>query len=103
MYPYGARRAIAFGDGWMPHAARPQYGETSILDHLPAFREMAKAAGRDPDAIPITAWGPPAEPDALKRYRDAGVDRVIFSLASDDQDKTLAALDKLAAVMRQAG
>jgi len=103
MFPHGARRAIAFGDGWMPHVVRPQYGEKEILDHLPAFREMAKAAGRDPATIPITAWGPPSEPDVLKGYRDAGVERIIFSLASEDRDKTLAALDKLAAVMRQAG
>jgi probable F420-dependent oxidoreductase len=103
MYPFGARRAIAFGDGWMPHVTRPQYGETSILDHLPAFREMTKAAGRDPATLPITAWGPPAEPDVLKRYRDAGVDRIIFSLASEDNAKTLASLDRLAAVVRQAG
>ncbi len=102
MYPYGARRAIAFGDGWMPHAARPQYGESSILDHLPSFREMARAAGRDPAEIPITAFGPPAEPDILKRYRDAGVDRVIFSLPSEDKASTLATLDRLASVMRQA-
>jgi probable F420-dependent oxidoreductase len=102
MFPHGARRAIAFGDGWMPHVTRPAYGEKEILDHLPAFRDMAKAAGRDPAMLPITAWGPAAEPDVLKRYRDAGVARVIFSLPSEDKDKTLAALDKLAGVVRQA-
>ena len=101
MYPYGARRAIAYGDGWMPHATRPQYGGSDILAHLPAFREMAKAAGRDPATIPLTVFNPPAEPAALKRYQDAGVDRVIFSIASEDQAKTLATLDKLAAVVRQ--
>ena len=53
-------------------------------------------------SLPITAWGPAAEPDVLKRYRDAGVARVIFSLPSEDKDKTLAALDKLAGVVRQA-
>ncbi len=103
MYPYGARRAIAYGDGWMPHASRPAYGDADILAHLPAFREMVKASGRDPATIPITTFNPPAEPDALKRYRDAGVDRVIFSIASEDQEKTLATLDRLESVMRQAG
>jgi hypothetical protein len=39
----------------------------------------------------------------LKRYRDAGIERVVFSIASEDKDKTLATLDKLAAAMRQAG
>mgnify|MGYP003348342579 CR=1 FL=1 len=103
MFPYGARRAIAYGDGWMPHAKRPQYGESDVLEHLPAFREMTKAAGRDPASIPITTFNPPWEAEPLKRYRDAGVDRVIFSLASDDQAKTLETLDKLASVIRQVG
>ena len=101
-YPFGARRAVRFGDGWMPHATRPAYGENDILAHLPAFREMAKAAGRDLATIPITAFNPRAEPDNLKRYRDAGVDRVVFSIAAEAKDKTIATLDKLAAAMRQA-
>jgi alkanesulfonate monooxygenase SsuD/methylene tetrahydromethanopterin reductase-like flavin-dependent oxidoreductase (luciferase family) len=103
MYPHGARRAIAFGDGWMPHATRPEYRGRDILAHLPAFREMATSAGRDPVAIPITTFGTPADPDVLKRYRDAGIDRVVFSIASEDKDKTLTTIDKLAAAMRQAG
>jgi probable F420-dependent oxidoreductase len=101
-YPHGARRAIAFGDGWMPHATRPEYGGNDILAHLPAFRDMARSAGRDPAAIPITTFGTPAEPDVLKRYQDAGIDRVVFSIASEDKDKTLATLDKLAAAKREA-
>jgi len=103
MYPHGARRAIAFGDGWMPHAARQAYGANDILAHLPAFRDMARAAGRDPATIPITTFGTPSDPDTLKRYRDAGVERVVFSIASEDKDKTLATLDQLAAAVRQAG
>ncbi len=103
MYPHGARRAIAFGDGWMPHATRPQYGANDVLAYLPAFREMAASAGRDPVSIPITTFGTPADPDTLKRYRDAGVDRVVFSIGSDDTAATLATLDTLAAAMRRAG
>src|SRR5574339_693584 len=38
-YPYGARRAIAYGDGWVPHARRPTYGE--VLNLLPDFMKMA--------------------------------------------------------------
>jgi probable F420-dependent oxidoreductase len=102
MYPHGARRAIAFGDGWMPHARRPEYGEKDVLAHLPAFREMVKAAGRDPASMPVTTFGTPPELDLLKRYRDAGVARAVFSIGAEDQDKTLATLDKLASLVRQA-
>ena len=103
MFPHGARRAIAFGDGWVPHATRPEYGGSDILEHLPAFREMAKAAGRDPASIPTTTFNTPGDADTLKRFRDAGIDRVVFSLPSEAADKTLPTLDKLAAVMRQVG
>jgi len=103
MFPYGARRAIAFGDGWIPHANRPEYGDNDILVHLPAFRDMARSAGRDPATLPITTFGTPAEPDTLKRYQDAGVERVVFSIDSEDRDKTLATLDKLADAIRKTG
>ena len=50
-FPYGARRAIAYGDGWMPHARRPAYGDVIAL--LPEFRKMADGgrarSGEHPD------------------------------------------------------
>ena len=76
---------------------------TTRMSPPPLGAFASSYAGRDPAAIPITAFNPPAAPDTLKRYRDAGLERVIFSIASEDRDKTLATLDKLAAVMRQAG
>ena len=56
-FPHAARRAIAYGNGWIPHRARPQYGDVSAF--MPQFQEMARAAGRDPADIPVTLWGPP--------------------------------------------
>src|SRR5256714_4230738 len=38
-FPYGARRAIAFGDAWMPHPRRPTYGD--VLGLLPGLRTLA--------------------------------------------------------------
>ncbi|MFV0298211.1 MAG: LLM class F420-dependent oxidoreductase [Hyphomicrobiaceae bacterium] len=103
MFPYGARRAIKYGDGWVPHATRPEYGGADVLDHLPAFRQMARDAGRDPAELPITTFNTPPDPEILKRFRDAGISRIVFSIASEDKDKSLATLDKLAAAMRTAG
>ena len=96
------RRALAFGDGWVPHATRPEYGGDDVLAKLPDFRDMAKAAGRDPATIPITTFNTAGDPDTLKRFRDAGVSRVVFSVPSEEAPKTLAQLDKLAAAMRAA-
>ena len=55
--PHGARRALAYGDGWMPHAQPPDLRD--LLDKLPEFREMGKAAGR---TLPITAFGVEHDP-----------------------------------------
>src|SRR4029453_6024404 len=84
-YPYGARRPIAYGDGWVPHARRPTYGE--VLNLLPDFKKMATEAGRDPASIPITIFGVAEDPDLIKRYRDAGVARLVFNLPPAQADE----------------
>ena len=100
-YPYGARRAIAYGDGWMPHARRPAYGEVIAL--LPEFRKMATEAARDPATIPITIFGVQDDLDLIKRYRDAGVARLIFDLPPAKAEEVLPRLDHCAVLMRRAG
>jgi probable F420-dependent oxidoreductase len=97
-FPYSARRAVRYGDGWIPQATRGSYSE--IAELIPEFRKMATAAGRDPDHIQITVWFPKQDPDLMKRYRDLGVSRVVFNLDSEKADKILPVLDKLAALMR---
>jgi alkanesulfonate monooxygenase SsuD/methylene tetrahydromethanopterin reductase-like flavin-dependent oxidoreductase (luciferase family) len=98
-FPYGARRAIAYGDGWVPHARRPAYGD--VLAKLPEFRTMAVEAGRDPATLPITVFGVAEDADLIKRYRDAGVARLLFNLPSAKADEVLPVLDRCAALMRQ--
>jgi len=96
-FPYAAKRAIAYGDGWIPHKARPQYGD--VADFLPEFRKMAKEAGRDPASIPITIWGATEDRDLLRRYQDLGVSRVIVTLPSKPADALLGRLDRWAALI----
>jgi len=98
-YPYGAKRAIQYGDGWLPHARRPAYGE--VLGLFPEFRKLATAAGRDPATIPITVFGVAPDADLIKRYRDAGVARIILNLPAAKADEVLPVLDRGAALMRQ--
>jgi probable F420-dependent oxidoreductase len=85
--PYAAKRALDYGDGWLPHAHRPTY---KLLDRLPEFREMEKAAGR---SIPISAFGVEHDADAWAAYEDAGIERIIISMESELADAVLPKLD----------
>jgi probable F420-dependent oxidoreductase len=98
-FPFGARRALRYGDGWMPHRTRSQYADVQAL--LPKFREMAAEAGRDPASVPITIWGARENLDLLKRDRDDGVSRLVVSLDSGKADTILPELDRWATLIRQ--
>ncbi len=98
-FPYSARRAIRYGDGWIPQAARSHYSE--IAEMIPRFREMAHEAGRDPKSIEITVWFPKQDADLMKRYQELGVSRVVFNLESEKADTNLPIMDNWAALMRQ--
>src|SRR5207245_11742916 len=86
-FPYGARRAIAYGDGWMPHARRPEYGD--VIKLLPDFQKLVAESGRDPATLPITVFGGPEDKDLIKRYDDAGVARLVFNLNPAKADEVL--------------
>lgn len=95
-FPQGARRALRYGDGWIPIT-----GRAPIHEALAKFREMAKEAGRDPASVPVTAFAAPEDPDEIRRLRDLGVVRVVVSLESEKEDAILPVLDRWAALMRQ--
>jgi probable F420-dependent oxidoreductase len=100
-FPFGARRALRYGDGWMPHRTRGQYADVQAL--LPKFREMAAEAGRDPASVPITIWGAKENLDLLKRDRDDGVSRLVVSLDSGKADTIVPELDRWATLIGQLG
>jgi len=100
-FPFGARRALRYGDGWMPHRTRSSYADVQAL--LPKFREMAAEAERDLASVPITIWGAKENLDLLKRDRDDGVSRLVVSLDSGKADTILPELDRWATLIRQLG
>ncbi|MFL5254140.1 MAG: LLM class F420-dependent oxidoreductase [Rhodopila sp.] len=101
-YPHGARRAVRYGNGWIPLAGRPsQYGD--VFDFVPKFREMLKEAGRDEASCPISIFSAPEDVDTLKRYRDLGVARVAAGIPAAKEDVVLPILDKWTALVRQVG
>ena len=99
-FPHGARRAVRYGDGWIPLAGRAAYGD--LFETVPQFRAMLKEAGRDAESCPVSVFGAAADGDLLKRYRDLGVARVAVSLPAAKEDVVLPILDQWATLMRQA-
>jgi probable F420-dependent oxidoreductase len=98
-WPHSARRAIRYGDGWVPNASRPAYAD--VAEFLPQFREMTAAAGRDPAAVPVTIFGAGEDADRLLRHRDQGVARAVVMLPSAGSDTVLPILDRWAGLIRR--
>jgi probable F420-dependent oxidoreductase len=96
-FPQGARRALRYGDGWMPVVraleAKPE-------EQVEAFRRLAADSGRDPAGVPLSTFGAPESPDLLKRFRDLGIVRVIVNLASEKEERILPILDRWAGLIR---
>jgi probable F420-dependent oxidoreductase len=95
-FPQGARRAIRYGDGWIPVAGRGDIGEV-----LPKFREMVREAGRDPASIEITLFGLGEDLDRLKRFAEIGVTRVVPMFPPEKTDAVLPIVDRWTKIMQQ--
>ena len=89
--PYGLRRAIRYGDAWLPHRARPNYPDVAAF--IPEARRLMQEAGRD---LPITIWGGKPDLGMLENDRTLGVERVIVSLPSETAETILPVLDSWA-------
>ena len=94
-FPHGARRAIRYGDGWIPVAGRGDLG-----DVLSKFRDMARQAGRDPTSIEVSVFGLGADADRVKRFAELGVTRVVPMFPSEKADTLLPIVDRWTNIMR---
>jgi len=94
-FPQGARRAIRYGDGWIPVA------RGDLSDVLPKFRQMAQEAGRDPKSIEITLFGLAADADRLKHFAEIGVGRVVPMFPPQKADTVLPIIDRWTKLMQQ--
>src|SRR4029079_9690345 len=73
------------------------------LDVLPRFREAVAEGGRNPDAEPMSVVAARQDTDLLKRYRDAGIDRVVFLQPTVGRDEARKNLDAAATYVRAVG
>jgi len=98
-FPGGARRAIRYGDGWMPIGGR----DGDIAERLPQFHEMAREAGRDPATLEVSIFAAQPKEAALARHRDADISRVVLILPPAPRDEILPILDNYASLMNAFG
>jgi probable F420-dependent oxidoreductase len=91
-FPHGARRAIRYGDGWIPGG--------DIREVLPKFHDMAREAGRDAAAIEITSFALGEDPDRVKRLNEMGVTRVVPMFPPEKADKVLPIVDRWTNIMQ---
>jgi probable F420-dependent oxidoreductase len=89
-FPHGARRALRYGDGWIPGG--------DIREVLPKFREMAREAGRD---IEITSFALGEDLDRVKHLNEMGVARVVPMFPPEKADKVLPIVDRWTKIMQQ--
>jgi probable F420-dependent oxidoreductase len=97
-FPYSARRAVRYGDGWMPQVT--DRSPTPLAELIPRFRQMAAEADRDPMGFDISIGAQPEDIELTKRYEDLGVTRVSTSLPSETEATILPVLDRWAAIIR---
>src|SRR5947209_16453340 len=96
-FPHAARRAVRYGNGWVPIAGRGG----SLEDWLQPFKQMLAEAGRSLADVPITMFGVPLDADLVKRYQDMGVARVVAGCPPEPAEKTLPLLDRWAELIRK--
>lgn len=82
-----ARRAGRLGDGFFPARAKPE----ELQELLAEMQSAADEAGRDADAIEVTAGGA-LDVDGVRRYADLGVDRMVIPPLAFDPDGAREAL-----------
>ena len=100
-FPFAARRAIRYGNGWIPRADRLEKDGVGVL--ITKFREMATEAGRDLAGLPITIFRTPDNIAQLRYCQEIGIDRVVFSLPAEPADKLLPIMDRWAELQLQLG
>jgi alkanesulfonate monooxygenase SsuD/methylene tetrahydromethanopterin reductase-like flavin-dependent oxidoreductase (luciferase family) len=86
-------RVVAWGDGWLPNRITPE----QLVESRAKLDRLAKDAGRDPAAITVSVHGQPADRDLIRRFHEAGANRVIVRPPTVKTEPAMAAeLTKIA-------
>jgi probable F420-dependent oxidoreductase len=94
-YPHGARRAVRYGDGWVP--INP--GRAVLAEQIAGFRAMCRDAGRP--ELPVTVFGGAPKVNALAGNRELGATRTVLFAPAAGRDEVLPVLDGYVELRRQ--
>jgi probable F420-dependent oxidoreductase len=97
-FPAAARRALRYGDGWLPIA-----GRDDLEAQIAKLGEIGAEEGRDPAELEISPFGVAAREKVVERYVEAGVHRIVFGLPPAGADELLPILDGIAGVIERVG
>jgi probable F420-dependent oxidoreductase len=88
------RRVAELGQGWYGFNLRPE----QVAPHLARLDALLERRGRKRSELQISVspYFQPVDFDAIRRYRDAGVEQVIVLALGGSRDALLARLDELA-------
>jgi probable F420-dependent oxidoreductase len=87
------RRAVRYGDGWIPLMSG---GDDDPVNLLPQLRAQLEAAGRDAAGFEVTIYFCPPDAAVVERCREGGVTRVLFPAPSLPEAELLPVLDAYA-------
>jgi probable F420-dependent oxidoreductase len=93
----GLDRVARYCDGWIPVGIRPKDLPAAMKD----LNERAVRVGRKASDVPVSIFGAPSKEDTLKQFQDAGVERVVVGLPSDNKAKVLSLLDQFAPLVQK--
>ena len=88
--PGGLRRAVAYGDGWIPSGGRTAVDGRGLSD---LRAEACGETGRDPASLEISIYYAPPDVAVIADLAEHGIQRVIFGVPSEGRDAVLPLLD----------
>ncbi len=90
--PQARQRVVDLCNGWIPLG----FNVDGVIAGMQDLAERARAAGKKPEDFPVSIYGAPADAGAVRRYAEAGVQRVLFWVPPRPKDDVLPILDRYA-------
>ena len=90
--PKARQRVVDFCNGWIPIGLNPE----PIFSGMKDLAERARAAGKRPEDFPVSVFGAPGDPEVMRKFAAAGVQRVNLWVPPKPRDEVLPILDHYA-------